>query len=153
MLTLSKILAAKIEFYSDTKKALTLMLEAQTLLGEDMSLRINCHNDFGILTAQCVLNFSDNDFLWTLLQQGKQLLARATEIEYPGAIIRGHYLLAVLYYMTATSDYEIEQAKVHIEMGITDSIRNGIVKLMPLFYCLLGIIAVREKKPTNSIYQ
>lgn len=153
LLTLSKILAAKIEFYSDTQKALALMIEAQTLLGKDMSPRINCHNDFGILTAQCVLNFSDKAFLRTLLQQGKQLLAQATEIEYPGAIIRGHYLLAVLYYITATSDYEIEQAKVHIEMGITDSIRNGIVKLMSSFYCLLGIIAAREKKPISSIYQ
>lgn len=153
LLTLSKILDAKIEFYSDTPKALSLMREAQNLLGKDMSPRINCHNDFGILTAQCVLNFSDKAFLRDLLQQGKKLLAQATEIEYPSAIIRGHYLLAVLYYMTAMSEHEVEQAKVHIEMGITDSIRNGIVKLMPLFYCLLGIIAAKEKNTSSSIYQ
>lgn len=153
LLTLSKILAAKIEFYSDTQKALELMYEAKTLLSADMSSRINCHNNFGILTAQCILNFADKTFLKTLLQQGKQLLTQATEIEYPGAIIRGHYLLAVFYYITATSEHEIEQAKIHIEMGITDSIRNGIVKLMPLFYCLLGIIASREKETDGSIYQ
>ena len=153
LLTLSKILAAKIEFYSDTQKALDLMLEAKSLLDKDMSPRINCHNDFGILTAQCILNFTHRTSLEALLQQGKQLLACATEIEYPGAIIRGHYLLAALYYVTATSEYEIEQAKIHIEMGIADSIRNGIVKLMPLFYCLLGIIAAREKKTDSYIYQ
>lgn len=153
LLTLSKILAAKIEFYSDTQKALNLMLEAKKLLNTDMSPRINCHNNFGILTAQCILHFEDKIFLETQLQEGKRLLAQATEIEYPGAIIRGHYLLAVLYYVTATSEYEIEQAKIHIEMGITDSIRNGTVKLMSMFYCLLGIIAAREKKEYSLIYQ
>lgn len=153
LLTLSKILAAKIEFYSDTSKALGLMQEAKKLLNADMSPRINCHNDFGILTAQCILNNKDETFLKMLLQQGKQLLTQATEIEYPGAIIRGHCLLAILYYVTAISENEIEQAKIHIEMGITDSIRNGIVKLMPHFYCLLGIIAAREKKPDKVIYQ
>lgn len=153
LLTLSTILDAKIHFYEDTPKALSLMQTAEKLLKQAESPRISCHNQFGILTANFLLNFEDSSSLKALASAGKQLLSLATDLEYPSAIIRGHYLLATLTYLTAETAEHLEQAKIHIEAGITDSIRNGMSKLMPLFYCLSAIIAVRENQAPKTIYE
>ena len=153
LLTLSKIIAAKIEFYSNTREAQKLMYEAKALLNRDMSPRINCHNDLGILTANLVLEYGNANRLKELRQESHLLLRRATEVEYPGAIIRGHQLLSTIYYLSDDCNDGLVQAQLHLEAGISDSIRNGISKFMPQFYCLLAMIAIREGASIKTIYQ
>ena len=152
LLTLSKIIAAKIEFYNSTSTALALMSEAKELLKEDMARRIDCHNDLGILTAKLVLDYDSDSLLSTHLNKAQNLLKQATEVEYPEAIIRCHYLLAVISYQLATEKADMEQVEFHLQAGISNSIRNGITKFMPLFYCLSAIKAVKEKQTIKAVY-
>lgn len=149
LITLSKIILAKIKFYSDTTEALKLMTEAKKILQLDMAPRINCHNSLGILTASLVINFNDPDKLSSLNNNGQQLLKLAMEVEYPAAIIRSHYLLAVINYIKNNK----KQARNHIEAGMTDCIRNGIAKMMPQFYCLQAIIAASDNSSHDTIYK
>jgi hypothetical protein len=153
LLTLSKIIAAKIEFYSNTALALDFMKEAKALLEDDMAHRINCHNDFGILTANLLLSHGDKGRLYELRDEGVNLLKRATEVEYPGAIVRGHYLLSVMYYLSDDRDDALALAELHINSGIADCIRNGLPNTMSLFYCLLGIMTARKGNDDKQTYQ
>ncbi len=152
LLTLSKILSAKIRFYRDFQEALALMNEAKALLSSDVSPRISCHNDLGILTANIVNDSTKFDKLNYFKNEGQRLLELAMEVEYPIAIIRSHYLLAAIYYI-GNSTEEREQAKKHIDAGISDSIQNGIAKMMPSLYCLRAIIAASDGSSSETIYK
>ena len=153
LLTLSKIIAAKIEFYTNTHKAHELMLEAKSLLAADVSRRINCHNNLGILTAELVLNYGDTSHLPKLRLEGQQLLQEAIVVEYPGAIIRCNCLLAIMHYMSDDIPNAVSQTEMYINVGITDSLRNGISKNMPQLYCMLAISAARKGAQKEQIYR
>lgn len=153
LLTLSKILKAKIHFYSDTTYALRLMREADSLLRKDASPRIDLHNQFGMLTADLLLHFNELKTLSELQKSAEALLQRGIDNGYASETIRGHYLLAVLSYLTTASDNKLGDAKLHLDAGIGDCIRNGMAKMLPQFYCLYGIIAVRQKVPEKMAYE
>ena len=153
LLTLSKIIEAKIKFYDDTNGALSCMYEAKQLLAEDMATRIDCHNDLGILTAKLFLGYKSPQLVKKLQKEVHILLRRAEDIEYPGAIIRAHYLAAVISYFEADTNEALEKVEYHLNAGVADSIRSGISKLIPQIYCMLAIKAAREGQPAKKIYE
>jgi len=152
LLALSKIIEAKIVFYYDTQKAKMLMCDAKKYLEMSMVSRINCHNNLGILTADIILKHKKEP-AYLLLDEGERLLKNAIDVEYPGAIIRAHYLLAVILYLSYDEGDELLQSKLHVEEGIEVSIRNGFSKFMPLFHSLLAIISTRGDATSEIIYK
>lgn len=153
LITLSKITKAKLCFYDDTANSLTLMNSAKELLHEDMSPRIHCHNNLGILTARLLIDYPTHKPLSQLVKNGNALLKDAMTIEYPAAMVRSHYLMAVIHYLSQNDNSSLDLAEAHLEAGIADSIRNGIAKLMPSLYCMSAIVAARRHAPTENIYQ
>lgn len=143
---LSKIIAAKINFYSDPRKSLSLINEADTLLSKEKTIRINCHNKIGQLTVKIFLNKKEeyDGFINT----AKLLLSESIDVNYPLATIRCKYLLAVLHYMRGKEN-DIEFAKKYLNDGIDTSIRNGCIKLLPNYYNLKLIIATKENQPLD----
>lgn len=156
LLALSKIMEAKLNFYSDIDRTQNLMLEAQHLLDSEKLVRLSCHNRIGLLTAQIIQDYPNQKKLIQLKRECEKLLDLAIEVEYPSAIMRCHYLLALLYYCTAISPEEIDCALKHIDLGINDSIYNGSAKFSALFYCLKGTIFMNmhtDSKTTFSYFQ
>jgi hypothetical protein len=152
LLTLAKIVQAKIMFFTNTSKSLEIMQEARRLLSDDMVERINCHNDIGILTAKILLSNERQNFN-TLITEAVHLQHEAIRICYPLSIIRIHLLLAHLYYrISKGADIWMEKAKRHISLGIDACIRYGITKLIYYFYNYKAIISAFEKQSTKDIY-
>ena len=140
---LSKIIAAKINFYSDPRKSLSLINEADTLLSQENTIRINCHNKIGQLTVKLFLNKKEE--YDSFIDTAKSLLSESIDVNYPLATIRCKYLLAVLHYMRGKEN-DTEFAKKYLNDGIDTSIRNGCIKLLPNYYNLKLIIATRENQ-------
>ena len=143
---LSKIIEAKINFYSDPRKSLNLINEADTLLNKENTLRINCHNKIGRLTVSLFLNKEEE--YDSFIKTAKSLLSESIDINYPLATIRCKYLLAVLHYMRGKEN-DTEFAQKYLNDGIDTSIRNGCIKLLPNYYNLKLIIATKENQPLD----
>lgn len=149
LMTLAKIIEAKICFYTDTHQALELMEEATDFLSRDSSVRIGCHNSIGMLTARIFISGANKKTSEKYRDNALHLLKTAMEIGYPLAIIRMHYILAVLHYLSG----EIALAKQHLENGIETSIKIGNIKLLPHYYNMKLIISVRENQPISILSQ
>lgn len=147
LLTLAKIIEAKISFYTNVDHALSLMKEAQELLCRESAVRINCHNSIGMLTAKILISGPNLETCNKYIPDAVNLLNEALQIGYPLAIIRTHYLLSVLYYLSG----EITLAKQHLDNGIETSIRIGNIKLLPHFYNMKLIIAAKEDQPITVL--
>lgn len=142
---LSKIIAAKINFYANPKKSLKLINEADILLNKENTPRINCHNKIGRLTVCIHLGKNEYD---SLIEIAKSLLSESIDVNYPLATIRCKYLLVVLHYMRGKEN-DMEFAKRYLNDGIDTSIRNGCIKLLPNYYNLKLIIATKENQPLD----
>ena len=147
---LAKINEAKLYFFTNTIKSHKLMLEADSYLKKDMVDRINCHNKMGLLTADIVLSNSLDMDMPNYISRAEKLLDEAIKVNYPLDIIRGHFLLALLYFMD-TSEETYSKCKTHLEYGIDTSIRYGILKLMGNYYNLKALIAIKEKQNVDYI--
>ena len=149
LMSLSKINEAKLYFLSNPQKAYQCMLEAKEYLSDTMVERINCHNDLGILTAKIIMKgFSAEDieqYIW----EAHRLLELSIKINYPLDIIRSHFLLAILYFLTPQETLEL--SKKHLQHGVNASVRYGILKLMGNLYNLKALIAIYEKQNINYI--
>ena len=141
---LSKINKAKLYFFTDTLLSYSLMLETRALLKKDNVPRINCHNELGILTAEIILSKDIKKDIPRLIKKGLQLLENSLEVNYPLDIIRSHFLLALLYFISGEDTLKL--SKKHIKNGIDASVRFGILKLMGQFYNLKALIAIDENQ-------
>lgn len=148
---LSKINEAKAYFFIDAEKSLNLIKEADSYLKEDFVLRINCHNQLGMLTTKIILSDTSDDEIKDFINQAEKLLKLSLDIKYPLDIIRSHYILAILNFISNPKD--IENCKRHIECGIEASIRFGILKIVPSIYCLKALVAIYEKQNKDYIAQ
>ena len=146
LVTLAKIIEAKINFYTDIHNALNLMKVAEEFLLLDSAVRIRCHNKIGMLTAKIMISGS-NEETSKYVTDAMVLLKEALQIGYPLAIIRMHYLLAVLYYLSG----DVTLAKQHLDNGIETSIRIGNIKLLPNYYNMKLIISAKEKRPITVL--
>ena len=147
LVTLSKIIEAKICFYTDVHRALNLMKEAEKFLCQESAIRIECHNKIGMLTAKILISGANMETSQKYVTDAMNLLKEALQIGYPLAIIRMHYLLAVLYYLSN----EVSLAKQHLDNGIETSIRIGNIKLLPHYYNMKLIITAREDQPITVL--
>lgn len=147
LITLAQIINAKILFFSSTKKAYKIMLEAEQSINKSEAFRIRCHNDIGKLTAEILLNSNQKDSFQSLINKGNLLLEESVRVHYPLATIRVKYLLAVLYFL----EDKIEMSKKYINSGIETSVRVGIIKLLPHYYNLKLIIAEGEEQDYETL--
>ncbi len=147
LLTLAKIIEAKICFYTDVHYAFTLMKEAQGFICQESAVRIGCHNRIGMLTAKILISGSNKETSKKYVAEAMTLLKEALQIGYPLAIIRMHYLLSVLYYLSG----EVTLAKQHLDNGIETSIRIGNIKLLPNYYNMKLIISAKEDQPISVL--
>lgn len=150
LMTLSKIIEAKISFFINTKRSIELIKEADKLLEKEPAIRISCHNKIGMLTTEIMLHPTDN--LDAFIERGNRLLQDAIDISYPLALMRINYILAVLHYIR-NNDYDIELSKKYLDDGIEIAIRNGNIKLLPNYYMLKLIIAVNEDQPFDTLHK
>lgn len=147
LMTLAKIIEAKIYFYTDIHKCLYIIEDAEKLLNHELAVRIACHNRIGKLTAEILIAGPCAETGQKYTTQALRLLEESLQVGYPLAIIRAHYLLAVLHYLND----EIALAKQHIENGIETSIKVGNIKLLPQYYNMKLIIATREDQPLEIL--
>ncbi len=147
LMTLAKIIEAKICFYTNTHEALNTIKAAEELAGIELATRIACHNKIGKLTAEILIAGASKETGIKYMPQAIILLEESLQVGYPLAIIRTHYLLAVLHYLVE----EIALAKQHLENGIEISIKIGNMKLLPQYYNLKLIIASTENQPIEIL--
>lgn len=147
LLTLSYITEAKISFYENTNLSYSLMEIAQNLLAENKVMRIQCHNNLSMLTAELLMK---KNTYTNLIERASQLLQLSLDIHYPSAEIRAHFLLAVIFYLKGDS---IDFSKKHIETAITMSIRYGNAKIMAPIYNLKAMIAIAENQSSETVYK
>ena len=148
---LSKINEAKAYFFIDTNKSYNIIKEANNYLKLDLVPRINCHNQLGMLTAKIILSDNVEREAEELIAEAEKLLELSLNVKYPLDVIRSHYILAVLSFVSEPK--EIENCKRHIEYGVDASVRFGILKLMPALYCLKALLAIYEKQNKDYIFQ
>lgn len=148
---LSKINEAKAYFFIDTNKSYNIIKEADDYLKLDLVPRINCHNQLGMLTAKIILSDNIEREAEKLIKEAEKLLELSLNVKYPLDVIRSHYILAVLSFVSEPK--EIENCKRHIEYGVDTSVRFGILKLMPTLYCLKALVAIYEKQNKDYILQ
>lgn len=146
---LAKINEAKLYFFSDTPKSYSLMLEAKDYLNKCMVTRINCHNELGILTAEIILENFLKDNIPSYIERAQNLLKTSIDVNYPLDIIRSHFILSSLNFLTPDKNLEI--SKKHLTYGIDASIRYGILKLMGNLYNLKALIGIYEGQSINDI--
>lgn len=146
---LAKINEAKLYFFSNTAKSYDLMLEAKEYLNKSMVPRINCHNEIGILTADIILGNYSKENIELYIERAQNLLKNSIEVNYPLDIIRSHFILAILNFLT--SDKNLEISKKHLTFGIDASVRYGILKLMGNLYNLKALIGIYEGQNTDDI--
>lgn len=149
LMALSKINEAKLYFFTNPEKAYDFMLTAQKYLSDAMVPRINCHNELGILTAKIIMNRLSTEDIAKYVYEAHKLLELSIEINYPLDIIRSHFLLAILYFLTP--EKTLERSKKHLEHGVDVSIRYGILKLMGNLYNLKALISIYEKQSIDYI--
>lgn len=150
LLALSYIILAKIYFYIAPQKSLKLIQKAEDCLSVANTPRIMCHNKIGKLTVRIMLD--NNKDISMYIKEGKILHREAVNINYPLAIIRIKYLLAVLFYLR-NKPGDIETANKYLDEGIEASIRNGNIKLLVNYYNMKMIIAYKENQPFEIIYK
>lgn len=146
---LAKINEAKLWFFSNVQKSRDIMLEAKKLLDKNMVSRINCHNELGILTADILIENSLKENTKSYIKRAQKLLENSIEINYPLDIIRSHFILAILNFITPHKNLEL--CKKHLDYGIDASVRYGILKLMGNFYNLKALIGIYEDQKVDDI--
>lgn len=144
LISLSIMMKAKINYYSDTKTAIEYMKQAQKIMLRDKAYRINCHNNVSIIGAKIMLSSSHRYNFSEYIKEAQKLLNEAIDNKYSFTIIRCNLLLAALYYLSE-NEFNLKLSKKYIEDGINASIYYGCEKLMNYFYNLKAIISIREE--------
>ncbi|MEY8481880.1 ATP-binding protein [Lachnospiraceae bacterium 48-21] len=142
LISLSKMMKAKINYYSDTQLSIEYMEQARKIMTYDNAYRINCHNNVSIVGANVMLATNKRDFS-KYIKDAKELLTEAIDNNYSFTIIRCNLLLAALYYLSEDNS-NIAISKQYINDGINASVRYGCEKLMNYFYNLKAVISIRE---------
>lgn len=143
LITLSIMMKAKINYYSNTGTSIEYMEQARKVMIRDKAYRINCHNNVSLIGANMILSESLGYNLSEYIRDAKELLAEAIDNKYTFSIIRCNLLLAALYYLSE-NEFDLKLSKKHIEEGINASICYGCEKLMNYFYNLKAVISIRE---------
>ena len=143
LICLSIMMKAKIHYYNDTNLSIQHMQHAKTIMANNKSYRIYCHNNVALVGANALLEASKGYHFKEYINDVKSLLAEAIDNNYSFIIIRCNLLLAALYYLTEENN-SIELSKKYIDDGINASIRYGCEKLMNFFYNLKAVISIRE---------
>jgi len=143
LITLSIMMKAKINYYSNTGTSIEYMEQARKVMIRDKAYRINCHNNVSFIGANMILSESLGYNLSEYIRDAKELLAEAIDNKYTFSIIRCNLLLAALYYLSE-NEFDLKLSKKHIEEGINASICYGCEKLMNYFYNLKAVISIRE---------
>lgn len=144
LITLSIMMKAKINYYSNTKTSIEYMEQARKIMIRDKAYRINCHNNISLIGANTMLSASQGYIFSEYIKEAQTLLAEAIDNKYSFTIIRCNLLLAALYYLSE-NEFNIKLSKKYIEEGINASICYGCEKLMNYFYNLKAIISIREE--------
>lgn len=147
LISLSIMMKAKINFYSNTELSLHYMDQAHIIMEKDNAYRINCHNNVSSIGASILL--SSNKIYLKYIHDIKKLLEEAIDNNYSFTIIRCNLLLAVLFYLKKGKK-NIEISKKYIDDGINASIRYGCEKLMNYFYNLKAVISIKEGYPPEE---
>lgn len=143
LISLSIMMKAKINYYSNTETAIEYMEQAQKIMLRDKAYRINCHNNVSLVGANIMFSASEGYNFSEYIRDIQELLAEAIDNKYSFTIIRCNLLLAALYYLSE-NDFNLKLSKQYIEEGINASICYGCEKLMNYFYNMKAIISIRE---------
>lgn len=143
LISLSIMMKAKINYYSDTQTAVEYMEQVQKIMFSDKAYRLNCHNNVSLLGAHTLLSARQDYNFSEYIKDAQKLLTEAIDNKYSFTIIRCNLLLAALCYLS-DSEFSLEQSKRYLEEGINASIYYGCEKLINYFYNLKAIISIRE---------
>lgn len=147
---LSYMTASKICFFDDTKTSIKKMHKAQEYINKTQNIRLSCHNNLSIISAEMLLNTDrKNDFTDKVNKQ----LQIAQEISYPIAEIRAYYLLAVTSYLEVKQATDIDTSILYLDKAIELSIYNASIKMLPNIYNLKAIIATYQHTDTDLIFK
>ena len=148
---LSYMTSSKICFFENPDKSLEHMQNAQKYISCIKNTRLSCHNQLSIISARFLIkpNVDKSD----LLQEVKEQLNIANEIQYPIAQIRSYYLMAVLLYCQLSETVDWDLIISYLDKAIELCIYNASIKFLPNIYNMKAIVANNLKKSTDLIFK